>query len=117
MERSRRLARTPQQRLDAGDQLTWAERLGEVVICSNSQAEDFVDLFSPRGEHDHIGIRKLPELAADLYTVHDRQHDVKHDEIWLTSARQIKRSAPIGCCQYLVLLFFKIALHQFHQRR
>ncbi len=48
LERGCRLTGTTQQRLNPRHQLTWAERLGEVVICANGQAEEFVDLFSTR---------------------------------------------------------------------
>ena len=48
VERGRNLAETPKPRLDPGHQLTWAERLGEVVIRADGQSEDFVNLFSSR---------------------------------------------------------------------
>ena len=40
-----------QQRARAGQQLAHAERLGQVVVGADLQAQHAVDLLGPRGEH------------------------------------------------------------------
>ena len=56
----------PQHRLDTGDELARRERLDDVVVGAHGQAEDLVHLLLLCGEHDDVGIRELPDLAASL---------------------------------------------------
>ncbi len=51
--RSSRLSSPAQNRADSGKELAWVEWLGNVVVCSNLQAENSVDIFSARGQDQH----------------------------------------------------------------
>ena len=45
--------RAAQQRLDPAQQLAQAERLGQVVVGAQLQADDLVDLLVTGGQHQH----------------------------------------------------------------
>jgi len=61
-----RIAST-QNRLDPCHQFTRIEGFGEVIVCAELKAENFVDIFIPRREHDDgslIAVRT--QSAADI---------------------------------------------------
>ena len=69
-----------QHRLDASDELGGGERLGEVVVAAELEAEHAVDLAVARGEEDHRDLRGLAQPTAHLQPVDVGQTDVEHDE-------------------------------------
>src|SRR5687767_9780119 len=74
--------RTAQERLDPAQQLAQAERLGQVVVGAQLQADDLVDLLVAGGEHEHRGFRaRGAQPAEDLEAVHARQADVEQDQV------------------------------------
>ena len=63
--------------LDPGYQFAGAEGLADVIVSSQSQAPDLVDIF-PFGRHHENGhILLRPYFPADLKAVHARQHDIQ----------------------------------------
>ena len=69
-----------QHRLDPRDQLGGGERLGEVVVAAELEAEHAVDLAVACGEEDHRDLRRLAEALAHLEPVDVGEADVEHDE-------------------------------------
>ena len=70
----------PEQRLDPAQQLAQPERLGQVVVRAELQADDLVDLLVAGGEHQHRRLRAgRAQPAQDLEAVHARQPDVEQD--------------------------------------
>src|ERR1044071_5114963 len=69
--------RASEQGLDPAQQLPEPERLREVVVRAELQADDLVDLLVAGGEHEHrrLGARR-PQAPQDLEAVHARQSDV-----------------------------------------
>ncbi len=66
---------------DAGQQLTRAHRLGQVVVGAELEPDHPVDLFA-HGAHDDDGRpRRGGDAAADRQAVFAREHDVQHDQI------------------------------------
>src|SRR4029077_20738845 len=59
-----------------------AERLGEVVVGAELQADHLVDLVVARGEHEdgRLGARRA-EAAKDLEAVDARQPDIEDHEV------------------------------------
>jgi hypothetical protein len=56
-----------EQRFDAGEQFHHVERLGDIVVGSFLEADDFVDDLASGGEHeDGNGVAGLANPAADL---------------------------------------------------
>ena len=72
----------PQERLDPAHQLAQPERLGQVVVGAELQADDLVDLVVAGREHQD---RRLgaggAEAAQDLEAVDAGQPDVEDDEV------------------------------------
>src|SRR6185312_14140321 len=72
--------RAAEDALHAGDELARVEGLREVVVRTDLEADDLVDVLVARGQHDDRHVRALPDPAADLDPVHVRQVEVEHDE-------------------------------------
>ena len=74
--------RTTEKCLDAAHQLAQAERLGQVIVRTQLQADHLVDLIVPgRQEEDgRLGARR-PQAAQDLEPIHPRQSHVQDDQI------------------------------------
>jgi hypothetical protein len=81
----------PEQGLDPAHQLAQAERLGEVVVGAEFEADHLVDLVVARGQDEdrHLGARRA-EPAEDLEAVHARQADVEHDEVGRLVDREVE---------------------------
>ncbi len=73
--------RSPKERPDARRQLPRRERLDEIVVGTNREADDPVDLLGAGREHDHVGIRERPGLPQDFEPVKPGQHDVEHHDV------------------------------------
>ena len=79
-------ARSPydaaQERLDPAHQLAQAERLGQVVVGAELEADDLVDLVVARRQDQdrHLGAGRA-QAAEDLEAVDAGQADVEDDEV------------------------------------
>ncbi len=67
-------------RLHARDELAGRERLGDVVVGTDLQTGDTVDLLVARGEHDDGGAALGADPAAHLEPVDPGETDVEDDE-------------------------------------
>ena len=70
-----------QDGVDAGHQLARAEGLGHIVVATDLETDDAVDLFVPRRQEQDRDFGGLAQLAADLQPVELRHIDVEHDQI------------------------------------
>ena len=85
--RRRHQRRAAQQRAHAGDQLARAERLGQVVVGAQLQADDAVELLGARGQHqDRQGAQRV---GADW-------RHCRHRSSPLPSGRPTSRIASAG---------------------
>ena len=67
--------------MNARQQLADAERLGDIVIGAEIQANNFVDFLPFGGEHhNRCGNFFGAELFADVVSTQARQHDIENDE-------------------------------------
>ena len=85
---SRAVGRTAaaRHRPHARDQLARRERLGDVVVGAQLEAEHLVALVHTPRHHDHgdaAGLGVLLEAAADLPAVELGHHDVEEDHVGL----------------------------------
>ena len=72
----------PEERLDAAHQLAQAERLRQVVVGAELEADDLVDLVVARREHEDRRLRAGRTHAAEhLEAVDAGQADVEDDEV------------------------------------
>ena len=83
--------RAPQQRLDPAHQLAQPERLGQVVVGAELEADDLVDLVVARGEDEdrHLGPGRA-DAAEDLEAVDPGQPDVEDDEVGRLVGRDVE---------------------------
>src|ERR1700737_2544734 len=67
--------------LDACRKLAWIERLREIIVGSELEPDDAVDILSTRCEHQHwnpaFGAKSLQNLEA----VEARQHDIENNKV------------------------------------
>ena len=77
--------------MDPGHELARRERLREVVVGADRQADDPVDLLIARGEEEDVRIREGPDPAKNLESVEAREHHVKHDDIGGCFPRDLDR--------------------------
>ena len=86
-----------EHRLHAGDELGRRERLGDVVVGAELEAEHPVDLGVAGGEEDHRDRRGLAQAAAHLEAVDVGEADVEHDEPGPVGARPRRpTSSPVA---------------------
>src|SRR6266511_833395 len=86
--------RAPEQRLDAGQQLEHAERLGHVVVGAEPQTAHLVGLLAAgrQDQHRHA-VAALPQGAQHSEPVQPREHQVEDHEIGLARPRA---GEPLG---------------------
>ena len=68
---------------DAGDDFAWVEGFGDVVIGTELQPDDFVDVVVAGGEHQdgEIGVVASSHAAADVPAVDAGQHQVEDEQV------------------------------------
>ena len=81
---------------DAGGQLAQAERLGDVVVGAELEADDLVELRVLGGEHDDGHARLGPDDPADLDPGELGEHEVEQDEVRALGPEADERLAPVG---------------------
>ena len=86
-----------QDRLDAGDDLVEAERLGDVVVAAGVQARDLVlGLVLGGEEEDRRGVAGAAQPLRDAEAVHVGEHDVEDDEVGLFLEHGRDRLGAVG---------------------
>ena len=97
--RRRGAVRPPQQRAHARHQLVRAERLREVVVGAQLEADDALGLLGAGGQHDDRDRRGRlvgTKQPADLQAVDVRQHQVEHQQLRRTRRDRLQRLAAGG---------------------
>ena len=87
---------------DPAAELAHAERLGDVVVGAELEAEDLVDLLGLGGEHDDRHGAARAQAPADLEAVELGHHHVEHDEVEGLLAEARERLAAVGRLHDLV---------------
>ena len=88
-QRRRQAAGAPQDALDAGQQFARAERLAHVVVGAHLDADDAIDLFGARSQHDHRHVRPRAQFTAQGQPVLTRHHHVEHDDVGLGAVQHL----------------------------
>ena len=124
-ERSRRLLKfgrvdAAQNRLDPGDQLLRAERLGQVIVRADFESGHDVALLGFRGQHDDrhsSGPRIAAEAAADRQAVDTGQHQIEQNQIRFEFGRLSQRSlAGVAKLDPVESLFVQVVADQLLNR-
>src|SRR4051812_6219344 len=87
--------RPPQQRTQAGDELTDAIRLGDVVVGTDFETDDHVDLRALGRHHDNRDGADLAQFATDVDAGDARQHQVEQHDVGLDVVEALQRRGPI----------------------
>ena len=72
---------------DPGEQLARRERLGDVVVGADLEAEHAIGFLAARGHHDDRHVAAPAQLAAHLDAIAAGQHQVEHDAVVLAPQR------------------------------
>src|SRR5438552_2802770 len=83
-------ARLPENRVDAFDQLAGTERLRDVIVGADLEADLLIDVPSLGRQQDHRDVARLGlglEHLAGLVAVELRHHDIEHDQVRMLGAR------------------------------
>ena len=92
----RRRRHAAQVRLDARQQLGHLERLGDVVVGAELEADHLVDHLAARRQHDHRRLdAALAQLAADVEAAHARQHQVEEQQIEGVARRALEPALAV----------------------
>ena len=83
------LAGAAQHRADAGDELGHAERLDQVVVGAELEADDAVGLKAAGGEHDDRHLGGGADCPADVAAVDVGQPQVEQDDVGLGAAHRL----------------------------
>ena len=102
----------PKDRLDPGNQRAGMERLGDVVVGAQLQADDRVDHVVARSEHHDRDIAPSAQLAAHLEAVQLGQHQVEDHQIWIVSGVEGEGLLAIGRGDHRPALLFEIEPEQ-----
>ena len=87
----------PQNRFDARNKFAWVERLGQVIIRAELEAEDLINIFVAGGEHQNGGgILRSAQSAADFKTIQFREHEVQHNERRMFTRNRVERGFSIA---------------------
>ena len=84
-----------QNRANAGGQLSRVERLGQVVVGAELQADDAVHIFAAGREHDDRHFAFLAQAAQDFEAIHARQHHVQQDDRVVALQRLVQAALAV----------------------
>src|SRR6266852_8868471 len=110
--------RPSHHRFQPRQKLHEAERLRDVVVGAELQADDLVDLLPARGEHDDRRVVATPaQLAADVEAALLRQHHIEDDHVVIAARCGVQSFFPIRChLDDMLLEFEAIAQCDRHRR-
>ena len=101
-----------QQRAGAGDQLARAERLDQVVVGAQLQADDAIFDLALSGKHDdgHIGV--VADGAADALAGDAREHEVEDDQVEVMLAELLQGLLAVADGGYPVVLALEVGRYR-----
>ena len=90
------LVRPPQNGAHATHQLLGAEGLDHVVVGSQLETSDAVDLGLPGRQHDHGRVGRGAQSSQDLIAVDARKHQVEDDQVGQRPSTLVERLLAVG---------------------
>ena len=84
-------AATAQQRVDARDELSYAEGLGKVVVAADFETDNLVELGIACRQEQHRRRGDRAQAPAQLVAVHAGKHDVEYEQVVVLLARCVQR--------------------------
>ena len=93
--------------LHPSDELPRVERLRQVVVGPDLEADDLVHVLVARGQHQDRHVGALADPAADLDPVDVREHQVEDDERDLALAACASPSVPVAALRTVYPAFLR----------
>jgi hypothetical protein len=85
--------RTAEDRLHARDELPWVEGLREVVVRTDLEPDDLVDVLVPSAQHEDGDVGALTDATTDVDPVEVGKHQVEDDQRRRIRTRPLERTA------------------------
>ena len=105
-----------QNGLDARHQFADTERLDDVIVRAEFEADDAVNLLAARRNHDDRHVAGLAEFAAHVEAVHFGDHQVEQDQVGLEFPREAQGRAPIRGDLHIVQRLAEVVCQQIGDR-
>src|SRR6516164_6752329 len=100
---------TAEDSLDAGQQLADGKRLGNIIVGTKLEADNFVHFLAACGQHNHRNGRALGlQLLADVQATHFRHHHVEDHEVGRVVERASQALGSIARSKHFVALVLKV---------
>jgi hypothetical protein len=106
------LGRTAQHSLDSRDQLARTERLHDIIVRANLEADDAVDLRAHSGQHDDRRPILLAQLLAEHKPAFAGHHEIEDNEVEPADLDRLHHLAPVGRLGDPEAMFGKILAHE-----
>ena len=74
--------------MDARPEFAEVERLGDIVVRADLEADHAIDRIARRGEHDDRSLAARPDTACDRKAILAGEVDVEDQQVRRTIARQ-----------------------------
>jgi hypothetical protein len=99
--------------MDAREQLARIEGLGEVVVGTDLEPDDAIDVVALGSEHDDgCQVTASAKAAADRKTILAGQHQVEDDQIEQFALQKAVHRAAVLCHEHLESLLTQVAAQQ-----
>ena len=103
---------TGHMRLDAGHEFAGAEGLRHIVVGTESESPDLVDVIFFGGHHENRDVLFFTNLAADVKPVDPGKHEVQYDQVKILVKSCHKALVAPGLNLHLKSAQFQIILFQ-----
>jgi hypothetical protein len=98
-----------QHRLDPGRHFPRTERLGHVVVRTDAQPDELVNLLRPCSDQDDVGIAEGAQLPEHLQPVNSRQHDIQQHQIGPPVAERGQRALAVSRLRHVKPVRLQVA--------
>ena len=89
-------------RLDSCHKLRCGKRLGDIIIRSQPESADLINILLFSRNHDNRDILMLPDLLTDIKSIRSRQHKVQDNKVIWSGKRSFQ-----SLCTIRLKIYFK----------
>jgi hypothetical protein len=84
------LGRPAQNGPNSRNEFAWIEWLWQVIVRSDLQSKDSLDIFSTCGQNQHRNERLSAQFTQNVQTAHAWQHEIEDDKCMFPGERALK---------------------------
>ena len=89
------MGRPAQNGPNSRNEFAWVEWLWQVIVRSDLQAKDSLDIFSTRGQNQHRNERLRAQSTQNVQTTHARQHEIEDDKCMFPGESALKPTRSV----------------------